>query len=148
MKTIERLQQLRGSRSVTEWEKSAGIARGNLDRALKTGKLSDANLRKLCKVENVRSDWLLFGQGMPYQTAVFQTDYELSEKLCAHHIDEADSWILTLVLRQSDRVPVCVVLHMPGEFPVSTSEQAINRVRYTIIEILTGPLGRYCRAYR
>ena len=134
MKIIERIKKARGSRAVSDWERKAGIARGNLDRALKEGKLSEDNIRRLCRTENLCFNWLLEGKGPAYQVSTFHSDIALSERLAAHYIDEADSWTLTVIIRASDNSPCAVVLTMPGEQPVVM-------VGYTILEVLSGPFG-------
>jgi hypothetical protein len=145
MTIINRLLKLKGSRSVLQWEREAGIARGNLDRAIKDGKLSDENLRKLCRWENARADWLLFGSGSPYQIAGFSTDHDLAERICAHHTDAAADWSLTVIYRESDQLPMAVVMTMPGQYP-GKDESMID---YTILEVLLGQIGPYtCEAIK
>jgi hypothetical protein len=145
MKFSERLRQLKGSRPVSGWERQAGIARGNLDRAIKDGKLSDENIRKLCRLENARADWILFGTGTPYQIAACHADQELSHQICAHHTDEAARWNLTVIIRHSDNLPRAVVMTMPGQYPVDQHGKASSMVDYTITEVLVGPIGPYSR---
>jgi len=140
MKLSDRIAQLKASRPVSYWERQVGIARGNLDRALKDDKLSDENIRKLCKWENARADWLLLGSGAPYQTATFNTDHDLSDQLNAYLIDEAESRTLTVVTRKSDDLPCAVVLTMPGQYQAGKA-----MVDYTILDVLVGPIGLYSR---
>ena len=148
MTISNRLTEIKGLRSVLQWERQAGIARGNLDRSIRDGKLSDETILKLIHYENVRADWLLTGKGAPYQTATFNADIELSEQLCAYHTDEAARWTLTLIVRESDNLPCAVVLTMPGgNYPIDKLGKAASApVEYTIVEILVGPIGRYSRA--
>jgi hypothetical protein len=141
MKLSGRLTQLKGSRAVSAWERQAGIARGNLDRAIKDGKLSEENIRKVCRVENARADWLLLGSGSPYQIANFNTDQDLSDQICAHHTDEAERWTVTVVIRQSDDLPCAVVMTMP----VITQPPESTSIFYVQLEVLTGPIGPYSR---
>jgi hypothetical protein len=137
MKFSERLAQLKGSRAVSAWERQAGIARGNLDRGIKDGRLSDENIRKLCKFENARADWLLIGTGSPYQIAGFVNDHDLAEHICALHRDDASNWTLTLICRESDQLPVAVVMTMPGQYQGKDE----SMVDYTILEVLLGQIG-------
>lgn len=141
MKSQERLTQLKGSRPVSSWERQAGIARGNLDRALKDGKIGDENMRKLCRLENARADWILFGTGAPYQVATFNTDQDLAEQICAHHTDEAARWTLTAITRKSDNLPRAVVMTMP----IITQPPESTMMFYIQLEVLTGPIGPFSR---
>lgn len=145
MKLSGRLTQLKASRPVSAWERQAGIARGNLDRAIKDDKLSDENIRKLCRLENVRSDWLLLGSGSPYQISTFSSDRDMSNRICAHHTDEAARWTLTVITRQSDNLPCAMVMSMPGQYPVDPRSNESAMIDYTILEVLTGPIGPYSR---
>lgn len=138
MKISERLSQIKGSRAVSAWERETGIARGNLDRALKDDKLSEENIRKLCRAENLRSDWLLFGDGSPYRVAVFHSDEELAEQLGYFFSDEAAVWTVTVVRTQSNDVPCAVVLTMPAESQSTRDNMAVKSI---VVEVLAGPVG-------
>lgn len=145
MTISNRLLKIKGSRSVLQWERQTGIARGNLDRGIRDGKLSDENIRKLIRTENIRADWLLEGKGTPYQIAVFNDDLVLSELLCAHHTDEARNWTLTVICRQSDGLPCAITLTMEVESQAVKDDKKSDIDKYTVLEILTGPIGPYSR---
>lgn len=145
MKINDRLLFLKGSRHVSAWERSAGIARGNLDRAIKDGHLSDENIIKLRQYENLNVNWLLCGDGSPYQYSVFPSDVTLSEQLQAHCADEVGRWALTVVQRKSDLVFCAVVLSMPGQY-LAKAKDIESWIDYSIIEVLCGPIGHYCFA--
>jgi len=146
MKLSERIKQLKGSRPVSRWEITAGIGAGNLSRAIKDDQLNDENIRVLCYYENVNPDWLINGRGNPYRVARFETDIDISEQIAAYHTDEAASWTLTVIIRQSDNLPCVAVLTMPGQYQVKQrGKDEPLQVDYTILEVLVGPIGPYSR---
>jgi hypothetical protein len=146
MKLSDRLRQIKGSRSTSRWERDAGIGTGNLHRALKEDQLNDENIRVLCSYENVNPDWLISGRGSPYRIIRCDSDLEFSEQIGLYHTDEAASWTLTVIFRQSDNVPCAAVLTMPGQYQVKQRGK-IERlwVDFTLIEVMSGPIGPYSR---
>lgn len=146
MKLSDRIKQLKGSRPVSRWEITAGIGAGNLSRAIKDDQLNDENIRVLCCYENVNPDWLINGRGNPYRVIRCDADLDLSEQIAAYHTDEAASWTLTVIVRQSDNIPRAVVLTMPGQYQVKQRGKVEPLwVDYTILEVLTGPIAPYSR---
>lgn len=139
MKLSERLRFIKGLRAVSAWERETGIGRGNLDRAINTGQLNEDNIRRLCRAENIRADWLLFGEGQPYRYSEYRSDAELAEQLQAHFDDECQRWTLTVIRRKSDNVPCAVTLTMPQHHV--DFELYPCHVKDIALELLIGPIG-------
>jgi len=141
-KISERIQYLRGDRAVARWEKDAGIGTGNLHRALKEGQINDQNIRILCHYENASADWLIDGKGSPYRVSKSGSDFEMSERLQAYYDDEAEHWTVTVIRKASDGKPCAVALSMPGQYEVVQRGKDVPlKVDYTILELLSGPVG-------
>jgi len=138
MPISERLLKIKGSRSILEWEREAGIARGNLRRAIKGDSLSEENIRKLVRTENVSADWLLDGRGSPYYVAMFNSDAEIAAQLQAYFDDEADRWSVTLIRRKGDDAPRAVVLTMPIERQELSADEVVKE---SALDVMVGPIG-------
>ncbi|MGR8931923.1 MAG: hypothetical protein ACU836_14920 [Gammaproteobacteria bacterium] len=138
MSVSDRLAWLKGKRPVAVWERETGIARGNLDRALKDGKLSEENIRKLCRVENMRSDWLLIGRGTPFYVAEFVSDQAFADALLNYFADEGQRWTLTVIRRKSNGMPCVVALTMPTSNQTANDRQPSAQMT---VELLSGPIG-------
>jgi len=138
MKLSDRLAQVKGSRRVSSWERETGIARGNLDRAIKGAALSEENLRKLVRAENVSVDWLLEGRGTPYYIVKLNSDAEIAHALQAYFDDEAARWAVTIIRRKSADVPLAIALTMPIE---RKGPDDTDFIKESALELITGPIG-------
>jgi len=138
MPISERLLKLKASRSILEWEREAGIARGNLRRAIKGDSLSEENIRKLVRTENVSVDWLLEGRGTPYYIVKLNSDAEIADALQVYFDDEAARWAVTIIRCKSADVPLAIALTMPIE---RKGPDDTDFIKESALELITGPIG-------
>lgn len=129
---VERLRWLAADRSMSGLMKASGWAGGTIDRVLnEEGFIPGTEmLSAMARVENASMDWLANGFAPPFRVARFRDGNSALDHLTAL-FDEND-WRLNLYT--SDHVPPVVVLSKPG-----TVERRGKALRYTIIEVVTGP---------
>lgn len=116
-----------GNRTPYAWGTSTGIGRGAAQR-LADGLMPGGQLlARIARVENLSITWLLTGAGTPYLVYRADTDADAARHL--HALLDEDGWTINLVASDAARA---LVLTQPA---------SIDRIDYTIVEVLAGPLA-------
>lgn len=128
----DRLGWLLGGRKPHPWGEGVGWSRGVIQK-LGEGVIPGSEyLGALARAEGVNLNWLLTGEGRPFQISPCPSDAEAAELVSAHLADSAD-W-LTYLLRSGDRT--AIALEMPASFRLKDVDYP-----YTVLELITGVIG-------